>query len=167
MSVRSFLQMSWLIGALRSHALVFLRKCNSWGPIVSIVWYLKGGVQIFLSNILIPVRIVTLKGLIIDQGSSSKPQNVKRQEATPSCQHTWLMDCVGMSSQLWALRVKPEWMESWPLKLPPSGQESYWANKYLMGNKYQKTGQAVMCGNDIRACYLHLLQKAPSASLSW
>lgn len=95
MSVQSFLQMSWLIGALRCHALVFLRKCNSWGPIVSIVWYLKGGVQISLSNFFIPVRIVTLKGLIIDQGSSSKPQNVKRQEATPSCQHTWLMDCIG------------------------------------------------------------------------
>lgn len=30
-------KMSWLIGVLRSHGLVFLRKSNFWGPIVSIV----------------------------------------------------------------------------------------------------------------------------------
>lgn len=67
MSVWSFLKMSWLTGVLGSHVSVFLGKYNFLGPIISIVGHLKGGVQISLSNIFIPVKAVMLKGLIIDQ----------------------------------------------------------------------------------------------------
>lgn len=59
--------MSWLTGVLGSHVSVFLRKYNFLGPIVSIVCHLKGGVQISLSDIFIPVRAVMLKVLTIDQ----------------------------------------------------------------------------------------------------
>lgn len=66
MSVWPFLKVSWLAGVLGSHVSVYLRKYSSLGPIVSIVCYPKGGVQISLSNIFIPVRTATLKGLIND-----------------------------------------------------------------------------------------------------